>query len=70
MLILQQVQVGHAASGLVSQIWRVECGNTTGDTKVPVDPETYGQFYGGDCYIILYTYTKGEIIYTWWASEK
>uniref|UniRef100_A0A8C1EQ38 Scinderin n=1 Tax=Cyprinus carpio carpio TaxID=630221 RepID=A0A8C1EQ38_CYPCA len=64
------VQVGHAASGLVSQIWRVECGNTTGDTKVPVDPETYGQFYGGDCYIILYTYTKGEIIYTWQGSSS
>uniref|UniRef100_A0A8C1ETY9 Scinderin n=1 Tax=Cyprinus carpio carpio TaxID=630221 RepID=A0A8C1ETY9_CYPCA len=61
---------GHAASGLVSQIWRVECGNTTGDTKVPVDPETYGQFYGGDCYIILYTYTKGEIIYTWQGSSS
>uniref|UniRef100_A0A8C1K3N6 Scinderin n=1 Tax=Cyprinus carpio TaxID=7962 RepID=A0A8C1K3N6_CYPCA len=53
-----------------TQIWRVECGNTTGDTKVPVDPETYGQFYGGDCYIILYTYTKGEIIYTWQGSSS
>ncbi|KTF74003.1 hypothetical protein cypCar_00035988, partial [Cyprinus carpio] len=53
-----------------TQIWRVECGNATGDTKVPVDPETYGQFYGGDCYIILYTYTKGEIIYTWQGSSS
>ncbi|XP_067282151.1 adseverin [Pseudorasbora parva] len=53
-----------------TQIWRVECGNTIGDTKVPVDPETYGQFYGGDCYIILYTYTKGEIIYTWQGSSS
>ncbi|XP_051948893.1 adseverin [Xyrauchen texanus] len=53
-----------------TQIWRVECGNTTGDTKVPVDPETYGQFYGGDCYIILYNYTKGQIIYTWQGSSS
>uniref|UniRef100_A0A672NJ01 Scinderin n=1 Tax=Sinocyclocheilus grahami TaxID=75366 RepID=A0A672NJ01_SINGR len=53
-----------------TQIWRVECGNTTGDTKVPVDRETYGQFYGGDCYIILYTYTKGGIIYTWQGSSS
>ncbi|POI25123.1 hypothetical protein CIB84_011126, partial [Bambusicola thoracicus] len=42
------------------QIWRVESSG-----RVPVEPETYGQFYGGDCYIILYTYPKGQIIYTW-----
>ncbi|XP_073677405.1 scinderin [Garra rufa] len=53
-----------------TQIWRVESGTKTGDTKVPVDPETYGQFYGGDCYIILYTYAKGEIIYTWQGSSS
>ncbi|XP_056335721.1 adseverin [Danio aesculapii] len=53
-----------------TEIWRVECGVTTGDTKVPVDPETYGQFYGGDCYIILYRYSKGEIIYTWQGSRS
>ncbi|TRY98541.1 hypothetical protein DNTS_025156 [Danionella cerebrum] len=53
-----------------TQIWRVECATTSGDTKVSVDPDTYGQFYGGDCYIILYTYTKGEIIYTWQGSSS
>ncbi|XP_065147048.1 scinderin [Paramisgurnus dabryanus] len=52
-----------------TQIWRVECGNKI-ETKVPVDPETYGQFYGGDCYIILYTYTRGQIIYTWQGSSS
>ncbi|XP_074506882.1 scinderin like b isoform X1 [Sebastes fasciatus] len=45
------------------QIWRVE-----GD-KVPVDPSNYGHFYGGDCYLILYSYRLGgreqHIIYTW-----
>ncbi|XP_069504721.1 scinderin [Ambystoma mexicanum] len=42
------------------QIWRVESNG-----RIPVDPSTYGQFFGGDCYIILYTYPKGQIIYTW-----
>lgn len=46
------------------QIWRIE-----GSSKVPVDPSTYGQFYGGDSYIILYNYRhgsrQGQIIYTW-----
>lgn len=49
---------------LFLQIWRVE-----GSAKVPVDPATYGQFYGGDSYIILYNYRhgskQGKIIYTW-----
>ncbi|KAI1883122.1 hypothetical protein AGOR_G00241980 [Albula goreensis] len=46
------------------QIWRVE-----GGAQVPVDPSSYGQFYGGDCYLILYSYRLGgreqHIIYTW-----
>ncbi|XP_074544495.1 scinderin like b [Halichoeres trimaculatus] len=47
-----------------TQIWRVENGDT-----VAVDPSTYGHFYGGDCYLILYSYRLGgrehHIIYTW-----
>ncbi|KAG7469644.1 hypothetical protein MATL_G00131020 [Megalops atlanticus] len=46
-----------------TKIWRVESSG-----RVPLDPKTYGQFYGGDCYIILYTYAKGRIIYTWQGS--
>uniref|UniRef100_A0A671XSP4 Scinderin like b n=1 Tax=Sparus aurata TaxID=8175 RepID=A0A671XSP4_SPAAU len=46
------------------QIWRVENG-----AKAPVDPSLYGHFYGGDCYLILYSYRLGgreqHIIYTW-----
>ncbi|RVE61080.1 hypothetical protein OJAV_G00167110 [Oryzias javanicus] len=46
------------------QIWRVENGD-----KVPVDPASHGLFYGGDCYLILYSYRQGareqHIIYTW-----
>uniref|UniRef100_A0A3Q1G2T5 Scinderin like a n=1 Tax=Acanthochromis polyacanthus TaxID=80966 RepID=A0A3Q1G2T5_9TELE len=45
------------------QIWRVE-----GSEKVPVDKSTYGQFFGGDCYLLLYSYTAGQqkhIIYYW-----
>uniref|UniRef100_A0A4W4G696 Scinderin n=1 Tax=Electrophorus electricus TaxID=8005 RepID=A0A4W4G696_ELEEL len=51
------------------QIWRVETGSK-GESKVPIDPKTYGQFYGGDCYIILYTYKRGQIIYTWQGSSS
>ncbi|KAK1172924.1 adseverin-like [Acipenser oxyrinchus oxyrinchus] len=47
-----------------TEIWRVESNGRT-----PVDPSTYGQFYGGDCYIILYTYKNGQIIYTWQGSS-
>ncbi|CAL8294161.1 unnamed protein product [Lota lota] len=51
------------ASGDV-KIWRIE--------KVElaeVKPSTYGQFYGGDCYLILYTYQMSNrqqyILYMW-----
>ncbi|XP_062815057.1 gelsolin isoform X2 [Anolis carolinensis] len=51
------------------QIWRIE-----GSAKVPVDPSTYGQFYGGDSYIILYDYRhgnrQGKIIYTWQGADS
>lgn len=37
-----------------------------------MDPATYGQFYGGDSYIILYDYQhggkRGRIIYTWYGT--
>ncbi|XP_023272273.1 gelsolin-like [Seriola lalandi dorsalis] len=50
------------------QIWRVEGGD-----KVPVDPSTYGQFFGGDCYLVLYSYNTGgrgkHIIYTWQGQK-
>ncbi|XP_063209095.1 gelsolin isoform X1 [Chroicocephalus ridibundus] len=51
------------------QIWRIE-----GSEKVPVNPSTYGQFYGGDSYIILYNYQhagkQGQIIYTWQGADS
>lgn len=51
------------------QIWRIE-----GSDKVPVDPSTYGQFYGGDSYIILYSYRhggrQGHIIYIWQGADS
>ncbi|XP_059849790.1 gelsolin a isoform X2 [Hypanus sabinus] len=50
-------------------IWRVE-----GSDKALVDPSAYGQFYGGDCYIILYAYTfggrQGNIIYFWQGNDS
>ncbi|XP_051552635.1 gelsolin-like [Myxocyprinus asiaticus] len=51
------------------KIWRIE-----GTDKVPVDPSTHGQFYGGDSYIILYCYRRGErqgqIIYIWQGEDS
>nr|XP_020662004.1 villin-like protein [Pogona vitticeps]XP_020662005.1 villin-like protein [Pogona vitticeps] len=51
------------ASGKV-EVWRIE-----NLEMAPVNPRTYGQFYGGDCYLVLYTYmTSGRphyIIYMW-----
>ncbi|XP_029990695.1 advillin isoform X1 [Sphaeramia orbicularis] len=36
---------------------------------VPVEPESYGYFYGGDCYLILYTYLVNNkqcyLLYIW-----
>uniref|UniRef100_A0A671U3M3 Gelsolin n=1 Tax=Sparus aurata TaxID=8175 RepID=A0A671U3M3_SPAAU len=51
------------------QIWRIE-----GSDKVPVDPSLFGQFYGGDSYIIRYHYQhnnkQGDIIYIWQGAES
>ncbi|XP_030625450.1 villin-1 [Chanos chanos] len=51
------------ASGDV-QIWRIE-----NLERAEVDPDTYGQFYGGDCYLVLYTYQRANkpqyLLYMW-----
>ncbi|XP_029287630.1 advillin isoform X1 [Cottoperca gobio] len=46
------------------EVWRIE------DLELaPVDPQGYGYFYGGDCYLILYTYLvnrkKCYLLYIW-----
>lgn len=45
-------------------MWRIE------DLElVPVDSKWLGHFYGGDCYLLLYTYLIGEkehyLLYIW-----
>ncbi|KAM4028587.1 villin-1-like isoform 2-T2 [Anomaloglossus baeobatrachus] len=51
------------ASGKV-EIWRIE----NLELKA-VDPKIYGRFYGGDCYLVLYTYIKSGkpnyLLYMW-----
>ncbi|KAM8913992.1 advillin isoform 2-T2 [Spinachia spinachia] len=46
------------------EVWRIE-----NLELVPVDPQWYGYFYGGDCYLILYTYLvhckKYYLLYIW-----
>lgn len=50
-----------------SQVWRIE-----NLELAEVDPSTYGQFYGGDCYLVLYTYQRSGrqqyILYMWQVS--
>ncbi|XP_028337604.1 villin-1 [Physeter macrocephalus] len=50
------------------QVWRIE------DLElVPVDSKWLGHFYGGDCYLLLYTYLIGEkkyyLLYIWQGSQ-
>nr|CAD7200995.1 unnamed protein product [Timema douglasi] len=51
------------------EIWRVE-----NFELVPVDPENYGFFFGGDSYVVKYTYEKNNrqniIIYYWQGRES
>nr|XP_057916314.1 villin-1 [Doryrhamphus excisus] len=66
----------HARPELAAQQRMVDDGS--GDVKVwrienlelaDVKPSTYGQFYGGDCYLVLYTYRvssrEQHILYMW-----
>uniref|UniRef100_A0A7N5ZSD1 Gelsolin n=1 Tax=Anabas testudineus TaxID=64144 RepID=A0A7N5ZSD1_ANATE len=72
---LHQSEAMAAQHGMVDrgdgekQIWRIE-----GSKKIPVDPSVFGQFYGGDSYIILYKYQhsgrQGHIIYIWQGAES
>ncbi|XP_020501090.2 villin-1 isoform X1 [Labrus bergylta] len=46
------------------KVWRIE------DLELAeVNPSTYGQFYGGDCYLVLYSYQRSHqqqyILYMW-----
>uniref|UniRef100_A0A2K5QP30 Villin-1 n=1 Tax=Cebus imitator TaxID=2715852 RepID=A0A2K5QP30_CEBIM len=50
------------------QVWRIE------DLELaPVDSKWQGHFYGGDCYLLLYTYLIGEkqhyLLYIWQGSQ-
>jgi len=51
------------------QLWVINNFN-----KVEVNPADYGEFYGGDSYILLYSYKKGRsdeyIIYFWLGNES
>ncbi|XP_044051708.1 gelsolin-like isoform X2 [Siniperca chuatsi] len=71
---LHQSEAMAAQHGMVDrgdgekQIWRIE-----GSDKVRVAPSVFGQFYGGDSYIILYRYQhkrRGHIVYMWQGAES
>uniref|UniRef100_A0A669CQL8 Gelsolin n=1 Tax=Oreochromis niloticus TaxID=8128 RepID=A0A669CQL8_ORENI len=60
----KQVGVCHSTCDYVSDL----------GSRFPVDPSTYGQFYGGDSYIILYNYShggrQGHVIYMWQGADS
>uniref|UniRef100_G3Q289 Gelsolin n=1 Tax=Gasterosteus aculeatus aculeatus TaxID=481459 RepID=G3Q289_GASAC len=62
-------QHGHGGRRKRREIWRIEASD-----KVEVDLSSYGQFYGGDSYIILYNYShggrQGHIIYMWQGADS
>lgn len=55
------------------QVWAIEGKGGSWD-KVEVPPDMHGQFFGGDSYIVLYTYVKDRkeeyIIYFWQGQES
>uniref|UniRef100_H3D5C6 Villin like n=1 Tax=Tetraodon nigroviridis TaxID=99883 RepID=H3D5C6_TETNG len=61
-LAAQQRMVDDASGDV--KVWRIE-NLELADVK----PNMYGQFYGGDCYLVLYTYLKAgqqhHILYMW-----
>ncbi|XP_077428459.1 advillin [Vanacampus margaritifer] len=46
------------------EVWRIE-----NLELMPVDPQRHGYFYGGDCYLVLYTYMvnnkQSYLLYNW-----
>ncbi|XP_071341213.1 villin-1 isoform X2 [Trachinotus anak] len=61
-LAAQQRMVDDASGDV--KVWRIE-----NLELAEVNPSTYGQFYGGDCYLVLYTYQRSNqqhhILYMW-----
>lgn len=51
------------------QVWRIE-----NVELVPVDSKWVGHFYGGDCYLLLYTYLISEkkhyLLYIWQVRHR
>lgn len=51
------------------QVWRIESLELA-----EVDPKDHGQFYGGDCYLVLYSYIRAGqhqyILYMWQVSVR
>lgn len=49
MTLLEQFELAGQKPGL--QVWRIEKMDL-----VPVPTPLYGQFFSGDCYVVMYTY--------------
>ena len=55
-------------------MWRVERRKDGMYATVELERKYVGQMYGGDCYVILYTYTtrgrENHIVYYWLVSAS
>uniref|UniRef100_A0A669AXE1 Gelsolin n=1 Tax=Oreochromis niloticus TaxID=8128 RepID=A0A669AXE1_ORENI len=66
----------HESSAMAAQHGMVDDGmlSVCVITFHSMDPSTYGQFYGGDSYIILYNYShggrQGHVIYMWQGADS
>lgn len=58
-MVLQE-QFNRAGQEPGLQVWRIEKMDL-----VPVPAALYGQFFEGDCYIVLYTYATGYNVHAW-----
>lgn len=60
---------GPHTSLVPAQVWRIE-----NLELVPVDSKWLGHFFGGDCYLLLYTYLIGEkqhyLLYIWQVRPR
>jgi hypothetical protein len=48
------------------EVWSVAIGGV----MTAIEPAKHGQFYGGDSYVVKYTYDKGCMIYFWLGARS
>ncbi|CBY08383.1 unnamed protein product [Oikopleura dioica] len=56
------------------EVFRIETGSKSGTEMAKIEREDFGQFFGGDCYIIAYCNHKArpktEVVYFWLGANS